>query len=131
MRNRFATLVIGSVLLVAGSATAAGGKVYVVDGCAPHGVRPDTVILFCGDAGVILDQLKWSSFGGSKARASGRRVVKTCDPDCASGGVRTANVELVFSKRGKCQGFAGRYYRQVRARTANGTKRYDVPCPVG
>lgn len=114
----------------------ASQRVFVVDGCRPHGVKPKEVVVFCGDAGVFFDRLKWSSFGGVTAKATGRQVRKTCDPDCASGGVVTRNVRLTFSTLRRCNRrdggrFAGRYYRSVRATTADESRTYSVPCPVG
>jgi len=111
-------------------------RVYVVDGCRPHGVKPKLVVVFCGDAGVFFDRLRWSSFGGVTAKATGRQVRKTCDPDCASGGAVTSDVRLTFSTLRRCSRsgagrFTGRYYRRVRATTADGSRTYSVPCPIG
>lgn len=111
-------------------------RVYVVDGCRAHGVKPKLVVVFCGDAGVFFDRLTWSSFGGVTAKATGRQVRKTCDPDCASGDAVASEVRLTFSTLRRCSRrgggrFAGRYYRRVRATTADGSRTYSVPCPLG
>lgn len=123
-------LILLAAFAVLALPAAASARTYVVDGCAPDGVRPKTVVVFCGDAGLYFTKLSWSSFGGSRAHATGIQNRKTCKPNCAAGGVQKRRATLTFSDRRVCAGRSGRYYRKVKAVTRAGTKRYAVPCPV-
>jgi hypothetical protein len=48
-------------------------------------MEPTTYILYCGDAGLMLEELVWSNWGQPIASATGLLRVKNCVPDCASG----------------------------------------------
>lgn len=59
-------------------------------------VRPQAIILFCGDAHSILDEITWHSW--SVEGASGRALLKarTCVPDCATGGYTARWVDFTL-----------------------------------
>lgn len=118
------------------AAASSGEGALVTAKCLKGRAEPRTVIIFCGDAGLLFSRLEWSSFGGSKAEAEGIQRAKTCDPDCASGGIESDPVTLVFSKLKPCEDQEGRrrpgrYYSRVRATTTDDVESYAVPCPIG
>ncbi len=41
--------------------------------------------LTCADANAVLTGLRWSSFGGASALATGTLETNTCTPNCAGG----------------------------------------------
>jgi serine/threonine protein kinase len=47
--------------------------------------EPDSLLLYCGDAGAGLQNLTWSGWGEPTATAEGNFWRKNCKPDCASG----------------------------------------------
>lgn len=49
-----------------------------------EGLRPRT-IAFSGDAGDIVESLRWSSWTGSHATGTGKSVIQGCVPGCATG----------------------------------------------
>jgi hypothetical protein len=65
------------------SRTAASVTVPVVITCAlkPQ-VRPSRYILACGDAGALIIQLTWPSWGSSAAFAAGVYSLNSCTPTC-------------------------------------------------
>jgi hypothetical protein len=52
--------------------------------CNDQAVEPARVVLACADAGFYADDLAWTDWGASAARAEGTAHVKRCDPDCAT-----------------------------------------------
>jgi hypothetical protein len=65
------------------SRTAAPVTVPVIITCAlqPQ-VRPSKYILACGDAGALIIQLRWPSWGSSAAFAAGVYSLNSCTPTC-------------------------------------------------
>ncbi len=61
-------------------------------------VRPKLVVLACGDANTELLNLRWTSFGGFTARATGTLAVNECDPNCADGTARRTRVRVIASR---------------------------------
>jgi hypothetical protein len=70
--------------------------------CLDQRIAPETVVLACGDAGFIAQELVWSDWGAAQAHATGTAVVKTCDPDCATGGREEHPVALVADDLRDC-----------------------------
>jgi hypothetical protein len=87
--------------LVAIPALAAGGA-RVVGDCTRSQVRPASVILYCGDANGSLTHLRWTSFGGATANATGDYTINDCTPSCVAGHVHSYPVRVVFSKPRRC-----------------------------
>jgi hypothetical protein len=52
----------------------------------PATVEPAKIVVFCADAGVVVQDLKWSSWKRSGAVGIGMVVYQTCTPTCAAGG---------------------------------------------
>lgn len=48
--------------------------------------RPTGISLACADAGEVLEDIAWTSWGPSGAVGRATVVLKTCTPDCATGG---------------------------------------------
>jgi hypothetical protein len=101
MRSRvlFAAVLVA---LVAASAAAASGGVRIVGDCRQSQVRPSSIVLACADDNTMLTHLRWSSFGGATARASGDYAYNDCNPYCAAGHVHSYPVTVVFSAPKRC-----------------------------
>ncbi|HZT66032.1 MAG TPA: hypothetical protein VFA11_09620 [Acidimicrobiales bacterium] len=52
---------------------------------APPAIEPGTIMLACGDGNAYLDHLRWSSWTGTAATATGVYTHNTCTPSCAGG----------------------------------------------
>lgn len=118
---------VGSVALLAPAAgahdaSAATAKVYVAaKGCTGRAYRPTKLILACADANLYVTGLKYSSYGGATATATGTIHVNECKPNCAAGMFRVypGTIEL------------GDLVRCSDGRTYYGKAKYDFKAKHG
>jgi len=61
-------------------------------------VRPKLVLL-TQDGSAVIEKLRWSSWGGSIARATGISSASNCNPNCADGKRTHYRVDFVLSNR--------------------------------
>ena len=59
--------------------------------------RPEVATPFCADFGVAIWDIKWSAWSAKGAEGSGIHKANDCDPDCASGNILQAPVDLKMS----------------------------------
>jgi hypothetical protein len=97
-------LAVGICFIVVGVVGAAMAKAgnRVVGDCRHSQSKPAQVIVYCADANGLFEHLRWSSFGGSTARATGDYSVNDCSPSCAAGHFRTYPVSVTFSHATRC-----------------------------
>jgi hypothetical protein len=79
--------ILVAALIAALGASASATSTIEIASCIKASSRPKTVILTCGDGNTFLTGLRWSSFGGASALATGTLKTNTCTPNCASGKV--------------------------------------------
>jgi len=60
------------------------GKPFAIN-CYKEQFKPKRITIACGDAGIWLSKLKWSSWGSSNAKGAGTYNQNDCTPDCADG----------------------------------------------
>jgi hypothetical protein len=84
-------------------------------------VRP-RVLRISGDGTFSLYDLRWRSWGGRRAVATGRARDQGCTPDCAEGEVTRPKVTIGLSHLVRCGG------RRIYTRL---TRRVEGPVPVG
>ena len=70
----------------------------VVFDCTTASFKPTTVIVACGDGGVVLRELRYSSWTMERAVGTATALVKLCEPDCATGKTRRYPVSVVYDK---------------------------------
>ena len=108
-----AALVGPAAWVSAGSAHAGGTKAsgqvvfysdvaQLVPGTPPYmdnvpSVRPSLVVMF-QDGSWVIEKLRWSSWGGSVARATGISSASNCQPNCAQGRRTRDPVQFVVSQ---------------------------------
>lgn len=56
--------------------------------------RPRTIVIACADANTSVTDLHWTSWGGSRAEATGRYVWNDCVPYCAAGHLHSRAVRV-------------------------------------
>ena len=78
-----AVLAIGGLAL--SSPASAAPAAPKVSNCGGLSVKPTGLVLSCADADTALETLKWTSWGSSKARATGIFSENDCSPTCAAG----------------------------------------------
>lgn len=89
--------------------------------CHNAAYKPGSVVLVCGDAGMIAQGLIWSSWGSGSATGTGTDVAKVCEPDCASGKVVGAKIRLVLSRPRLCAGDGKRHFTELHYVWIDGT----------
>ncbi|NUR84434.1 MAG: hypothetical protein HOY71_10150 [Nonomuraea sp.] len=100
---RLITLVSAAALALAAlsPAASAAARPTLADCAGKPQVRPKQIILACADAGDVLHKLKWTSWSGRTARATGVESVNTCEPNCAAGHFVTHRVKVTLRGDGK------------------------------
>jgi hypothetical protein len=132
--TRLLTTSIAVALLGAAAipATASSGR-YVTD-CNRAKMRPSSITITCGDANAAVIDLKWSSWGGSKAHATGKFAYNDCKPSCAGGSGKTVPATVALSGSKMC-GSRNTYHAMVvhfTGKLPSGYKRYTpivLGCP--
>jgi hypothetical protein len=77
-------LIVVALAAVIGTSASASSTIKITN-CTKASSRPRTLTLTCADANTVLTGLRWSSFGGTSALATGTLETNTCTPNCASG----------------------------------------------
>lgn len=111
LRPRPRTVLVALVLtaLAATCATAALGaapkKVYVESDIVGQELvyRPHAIGL-AADGTFALTGIKYESYGGATATATGRAYVRGCTPDCAQGKVYRPSARIRLEARMQCRG---------------------------
>ena len=99
-RMLIAALVLAGAIAI--PALASGNARRVVGNCTKSQVRPATIVVACADANLALTHLRWISFGGATASASGSYHVNDCTPNCAAGHFHSYPVRVVLSQAKVC-----------------------------
>lgn len=60
--------------------------------------KPVELVLYCADAGQILNQITWSSWTSTEAKGSGISITNDCEPSCAEGSDVISKVEITLFK---------------------------------
>jgi hypothetical protein len=115
--------VLVAVLVVAGGAAAkrSGPPTVVSADCQGHNFRPGRIILACGDAGLLVEHLTWKHWGRREATGVGTGVGKTCEPNCAAGGTKSASMEIRLVRPQLCTQDRRVHFTRIRYRWAHGS----------
>ena len=109
------------IALTAGSVLAFG-KSYARDiytfNCEYLEQRPEQLTKFCADAGVLVYDIKWKSWGYNGAEGTGTYSENLCEPNCAEGKRVSAPVNLTLSNLTELKG--KHYLRTLDVATSDG-----------
>jgi hypothetical protein len=107
-----------------------------ITNCTKTVSRPKTLTLACADDNAVLIGLRWASFGGAVANASGTLETNTCTPNCAQGKFVRYPVAVKAGDPRTCKTRV-RVYNEVTLRftgraprSANGLKHWTLGCPA-
>jgi hypothetical protein len=139
MRNALRiTVVVGCLVAVPSVALAttgsSAGKPFAIN-CGTEQFKPRRIVIACGDAGILLGKLKWSSWTGSSAKGTGVYKQNDCTPSCAAGKFKSYPVKVTLSKVKTCPGQTHPAFKQA-ALTYTGTRPTGAPaketfrCPM-
>ena len=109
------------IALTAGSVIAFGKSyardIYTYD-CEYLEQRPEQLTKYCADAGVLIYDITWESWGYNGAEGTGTYSENLCEPNCAEGERVEAKVDLFLSGIEVIEG--KRVLRYLNANTRNG-----------
>jgi hypothetical protein len=71
--------------------------IYVVN-CVTFEEKPVELVLYCADAGQILNEITWSSWTPTEAIGAGTSTANDCEPSCAEGKDVISAVEIKLTK---------------------------------
>jgi hypothetical protein len=104
---RLLVVTVGAALLLLGSATApafAKPPPVALSDCLLPEVRPDVVLLACGDGTQSFDVARWTRWTRRSARAVGTSEVNDCTPSCVDGHVHHHRAVLLADRPRVCGG---------------------------
>ncbi|MFE3056494.1 hypothetical protein [Nocardia sp. NPDC059239] len=82
------------------SAPFAGAKATgpVVNDCITNkaDVQPAAMVLACGDGGLSVRDITWSSWGPGTAEGDGTEYRRVCQPSCAAGNTATGTTHITL-----------------------------------
>jgi hypothetical protein len=125
-----ATAAIATLGALTALPAVASPRVHVVSDCVHSHVRPESIVLACGDGTSSLGALRWRSWGGSSARATGTLSYVDCTPSCAEGTEHHARASLRLTTRRHCKGHGGLYYTRGRLTARGETRTVVLGCPA-
>jgi hypothetical protein len=103
MRNALKLTIAVLLLTVPGVAVAASHHVRAIN-CGREQYKPTRINLSCGDAGIWLGRLRWSSWHRTVALATGNYNENTCTPTCSAGRMVSRPVTVTLSRPKACPG---------------------------
>jgi len=77
--------------------TTENSDIYVVN-CVTFEEKPVELVLYCADAGQILNEITWSSWSPTEAIGTGTSTANDCEPTCAEGKDVISAVEIKLTK---------------------------------
>ncbi|MFD7847263.1 hypothetical protein ACFV4K_30570 [Nocardia sp. NPDC059764] len=92
--------VVASVGLASTPFAGADGPAPVVNDCITnHTVeKPGSMLLACGDGGLSVRDIAWSSWGSDTAEGDGTEYRRVCEPSCAAGHTASGATHVTLRK---------------------------------
>jgi len=125
-----------AALIAISALPASASSPLKITNCNTAVIRPKLLTLSCGDGNTVLKDLRWSSFGGSTARATGTFVMNTCEPNCAAGKAVSFKVNVKATDARTCKRGL-RVYNRVALQFVghppserNDLTRWTLGCPI-
>jgi hypothetical protein len=94
---------LAAALVLSAAIAASASSPLQITNCLRAASRPKLLTLTCADGNTVLKGLRWSSFGGKSAQASGTLVTNTCEPNCAAGKNVSYPVTATASEPRSCE----------------------------
>lgn len=73
--------------------SASNADIYVVN-CVTFEQKPVELVLYCADAGQILNEISWASWASTNAIGVGTSTTNDCEPTCVEGTDVVSAVEI-------------------------------------
>jgi hypothetical protein len=72
-------------------------NVEVIGNCQTPSVEPTELILTCADHGTVFENLRWTTWTATSATAVGTGSYSHCGPDCPTGHLDVAGVQVTLT----------------------------------
>lgn len=91
-------IAVASAALASAPFAGAEGTSPVVNDCinGRTEVQPDSMVLACGDGGLSVRDITWSSWGPDTAEGDGTEYRRVCEPSCAAGHLATVSTHITL-----------------------------------
>jgi hypothetical protein len=127
-------IAVALLAVVPAIAIAAGTNQVWAINCGREQYKPAKIVLSCGDAGIWLGKLTWSSWNRSTAVATGSYNENTCTPTCSAGHTVSRPVDVKLSRPKACPGRAHPAFRAAAFTFPSGSPpnayhRFTFACP--
>lgn len=127
---------VGTVLIAPTAALAAATsspRVLVIS-CNSEQYRPASIGIACGDGGVLLRKLKWSTWTSAHATGEGQYAINDCSPSCVNGHFRSYPIEVTLSKPKSCPKHSHKAFTHIalvfeRRHPEGAATQITSPCP--
>ena len=98
---------------VAGEASGAAHPTVLPDCLGKPQVKPDTIVLACGDGNESVSGIRWTGWGSTFAAGRGTISIDDCTPNCAAGRDHFYPVVVLLTGREPCARSAQIAYGKV------------------
>jgi hypothetical protein len=128
-------LIAALAALAAAPATArTAARTYVSSDCSGAAFKPRSIVLTCGDAGLVATKLQWTHWGAKRAAGAGLGREKVCTPDCAAGRVAKGAMKVFLSRPRLCPQDGKRHFTKIHyswpgGAPGEGPKQGTIPLP--
>jgi hypothetical protein len=129
-----AVAVVAGAFAVSSAVAMSANRTYVTSDCSGAAFKPKSIVLTCGDAGLLVRKLQWPQWGTKKAHGAGLGEEKICKPNCAAGKVGKEAMKVILSKPKLCpqdgkRHFTKLHYKWIPAAPGEGPNQGNVPLP--
>jgi hypothetical protein len=97
-----AALVAAAAVPAAASAQGDQLRVFFPGDCQTNAYKPKSLTVFCGDGGMPIAKIRWSSYGAKQATGRGVASVNDCDPNCAAGTSSNYRARIKLTRVRQC-----------------------------
>jgi hypothetical protein len=106
-------LALSGLVAATALATTPVGRTYVASDCEGAAFKPRSIILTCGDAGLVANKLQWTQWGAKRAHGAGLGEEKVCTPNCAEGRVAKGAMKVTLSRPRLCSQDGKRHFTKI------------------
>lgn len=125
---------LAALAAVPAAAQTGAARTYVTSDCNGAAFKPRSIVLTCGDAGLVATKLQWTNWGAKRAAGAGLGKEKVCMPDCAAGRVAKGAMKVVLSRPRLCSQDGKRHFTKIHyswpgGAPGEGPKQGNIPLP--
>ncbi len=94
--------------------------IFISDCGVGESQKPTSITLACADAGIYIDKITWSTWGGRDSVGSGIFHMNSCEPSCVEGKFSSIPVNFSVSRETYEKSVKKNLYSWIDIRSTNG-----------